>query len=484
MIWRESLKLGVIGTYNSGKTVFLTSLINHLLHHHPDQFQIKGSSQYQLKKAEILEGEAAYPTFPYQAYRDALVHQGKWPEKTLSTSQIKLYLKLNQGFQKEMELTLFDFPGEALADASMALLDYPAWCQSTLKDIQGHETERLAAAEYLKNIRQTDALNEQVCLKSYKIYLAKRRQAFRPLIQPSSFILSESSGLISSQLDPDEMIHKRYLGCEGREFVPLPVEAMAQNSDLSKRMQQHYESYRREKVLPLFKQLSTCDSLLILNDLPTMLNAGSDMCNDTVEMVKACLNFCQPGKNAVESLYCMSQLPNLYRQSSDLIAQIPLLGNVVRYVLGEKSPLEALTSTLDQWLGVKKIKRLVIAASKCDLVHENDRDKLQSLLNQLFQSTVASHSGLELYWSNLSAAVATRSCVDHHALMGELDIPGQSGEQMVKVSHIPEQWPEQWKAGEYLFPEFKPRCFPGLKVQSPEHYNMDRVFNDLMGWSS
>jgi predicted YcjX-like family ATPase len=483
MIWHESVKIGVIGTYNSGKTVFLTSLLNHLLHHSSDKFQLKGSEDICIKKTEFLETDGPYSPFPYEAYRDALVRQGKWPAKTLCSSQIKLDLKLSSGFQKNYELTLFDFPGEALADASMALLDYPSWSKATLGSIQDHETERQAASDYLSLLQQPNHLNEASLLKSYKIYLAKKRKAFRPLIQPSSFILSEESGLISSQLEVEAMIQNRFLGSRSSEFIPLSEKMIEQNSELAKRMQQHYEKYRSEKVLPLFKELATCDSLLILNDLPTMLNAGSDMCNDTIEMVKACMGFCQPGKNAVESLYLMSQIPRLYRQSTEMIAKTPILGTISQYLLGKKSPLDVVTSALDHWLGVKKIKRLVIAASKCDLVHESDRDKLQPLLKELFLSTANAHEGLDLVWSNLSAAVATRSSVEHHALLGELESASQPGEQLVKVSQLPEHWPHQWNAGEYSFPDFKPKCFPGLKVQSPEHYNMDKVFNHLIGWS-
>jgi predicted YcjX-like family ATPase len=280
------------------------------------------------------------------------------------------------------------------------------------------------------------------------------------------------------------MIQGRYLGSESKEFLPLPESYLISKPELCKSVEQHYREYRQKKVLPLFKELASCDSLLILADLPTMLNSGSDMCNDTIELVKACLDFCQPGKSSFESLYSISQLPFLYRQSTDLIKQLPLIGSLSQMLFGQKSPLEPITTTLDQWLGLKKIKRLVIAASKCDLVHESDRDHLKVLLRELFQSTASAHPGLDLHWVNLSAAVATRSSSEHHALMGQPELNEGIEEQLIKVSELPEHWPHQWHAGDFCFPDFKPKRFPGLKVQTPEHYNLDRVFNHLMGWST
>lgn len=37
---RQRIRVGVIGMYQSGKTVLLTSLINHLLNHDPDRLPL------------------------------------------------------------------------------------------------------------------------------------------------------------------------------------------------------------------------------------------------------------------------------------------------------------------------------------------------------------------------------------------------------------------------------------------------------------
>ena len=72
-------RVGVMGTYNFGKTVFLTSLINHLLHHDPKRFNL--GKVYQIKNP-VIRPVRGMPVFDYEKYRAELIHQGYWPAKT------------------------------------------------------------------------------------------------------------------------------------------------------------------------------------------------------------------------------------------------------------------------------------------------------------------------------------------------------------------------------------------------------------------
>ena len=80
-------RVGVVGLYNAGKTVLLTSLINHLENHDPDRFRL-GSGDTSVRKFELLPPDPGWAAFNYSGFRDALVHHGRWPEKTRDRSQV------------------------------------------------------------------------------------------------------------------------------------------------------------------------------------------------------------------------------------------------------------------------------------------------------------------------------------------------------------------------------------------------------------
>lgn len=77
-----SRKIGIIGTARSGKTVLLTSLINHLIEHNRTDFVIGSGKPTQISSFKLrTASQARKNNFNYAAYRDALVYKGEWPEK-------------------------------------------------------------------------------------------------------------------------------------------------------------------------------------------------------------------------------------------------------------------------------------------------------------------------------------------------------------------------------------------------------------------
>src|SRR5207248_623069 len=70
-------RVGVVGLYNAGKTVLLTSLINHLQDHDPDRFPLGGPTT-RLRKFTVLPPDHGWEPFNYAGSRDALVHGGRW----------------------------------------------------------------------------------------------------------------------------------------------------------------------------------------------------------------------------------------------------------------------------------------------------------------------------------------------------------------------------------------------------------------------
>ena len=80
-------RIGVIGPRWSGKTVFLTSLINHLKFHDAPRFCLgrrdrAGEATHfrELPETpEVAHGGGNLPWFDYDGYRNQFVQRGRWP---------------------------------------------------------------------------------------------------------------------------------------------------------------------------------------------------------------------------------------------------------------------------------------------------------------------------------------------------------------------------------------------------------------------
>src|SRR5438874_9488583 len=79
-------KVGVVGLYTSGKTVLLTSLINHLQDHDPDGFPL-GSKETRVRTFVVRAPDPNWSAFNYSGHREALVNHGRWPAKTTDRAQ-------------------------------------------------------------------------------------------------------------------------------------------------------------------------------------------------------------------------------------------------------------------------------------------------------------------------------------------------------------------------------------------------------------
>jgi predicted YcjX-like family ATPase len=466
-------KIGIVGIYNSGKTVFLTSLINHLLHHDAFDFRIYPSElDRKLSRLPVLgglfnpgvvrvqkprvgrlrEGENG---FEYERYRDELMRNGVWPEKTCADSHYRIQCQLSSQFVREMDLHFYDFPGERIADAAMGVLDYGEWSDHVLGRIMSDGDYRDLAKEFLEIQGQDRPIEAETILGVYKIGLARFRRSFRPFVTPSSFILDVEGRMINSRLEPEGMVVGRLCGVgEGAEFVPLGEDARKRNPELAERFSGFYERYKKELVLPSLNHLRTCDRLIVLVDIPTLLNSGYLMANDVHDLTRDLLDFCRPGKNFIEKMYALTGVPFLLRR--------------VR--------MEALSNT--------KITRIAFVASKCDLVHEEDRDHLLVLLKELVDNLPEKHDGVDYDFFCCSAVQSTVSDTRSHGLLGVPDLPGtdvSEGERLVTVSRVPSHWPDRWEPGDFCFPEFRPMKFPGLKTRPPKQLGLDKVFSYVLG---
>jgi uncharacterized protein len=106
------------------------------------------------------------------------------------------------------------------------------------------------------------------------------------------------------------------------------------------------------------------------------------------------------------------------------------------------------------------------------------------LLRRMAERYAADRDGLQYDFFNLASVVSTKALpmTDQgpRVLVGT-PLRGPDGkktppgaEQRFTVSELPDDWPVEWPAGRYSFPEVYPRM-PARKDYPPDQVNVDRL---------
>src|SRR3954465_6884118 len=171
-------RVGVVGLYNSGKTVLLTSLINHLQDHDPHRFPF-GKPDTTIRKFTVKGPDDGWPAFNYHGFRDSLVNYGRWPEKTKDRSQFVCQFERSDWTFSDCLLKLYDLPGERIADAGMLGRDFTGWSERVLSQLVNDTAYRTCSAPFLDAIKRP-GVTEAELLAAYRLALANLILNFKP----------------------------------------------------------------------------------------------------------------------------------------------------------------------------------------------------------------------------------------------------------------------------------------------------------------
>ncbi len=447
MMKTTECRVGVVGLFNAGKTVFLTSLINHLENHDPDRFPF-GKRDTTIRKFTREPVDRGWSAFNYAGFRDALVHSGRWPEKTKDRSQYVCRFERSDWRISDCLLKLYDLPGERLADAAMLTRNYAEWSDAILAHIENDTPYRNSCAPFLK-LLQSDAL-EMELVPAYKLALAHLILQYKPLISPSTFLL-DLQGKAAKPEAAESLAANRIAGLDAqREFVPLSATFREANPNLAALFAQRYEEYREQVAVPFLEALRSCHSLIVLVDIPMLLSAGVGMYDDNRQILRDLFDVLRPGENALKTVG--RHLANVF---------------------------------LPHDLRPGWIHRMAFVAPKMDLVHPLDRDNMGMLLKRLVGKLAENRDGLKHEYFNCASVVSTKMLagsgnertlvgVPYRDLSGKRIAPGS--QQRFTVPAIPHDWPASWQPGEYVFPEVYPSV-PTRKDCPPEQINMQAIFD-------
>ncbi len=463
MIHQKRIRVGVIGMYRSGKTVLLTSLINHLLNHHPDRLAL-GDGQVELGclKSDLPPVDAGFAKFDYGYYRSRLGNR-VWPDKTLACTQYRcrLLVKRTEKRLEQIGLTLTDMAGERLADLSMAGQTYEQWSDGIL-ELFGHLEYQSHVTEYLALIERTGVPAEAV-IAAYRHVLARLIHAYLPLVGPSTFLV-DANNKHCDALDIDGLAATRVAGLdEARQFAPLPKLIRERDAETAARFRRHFGEYRRQIVEPLAHWFTQCETLIVVADLTMLLAGGVGMYNGQKQMLSQVVDYLAPGRGRLN-------------RWADRVVRTGSLGRF------RANDLVAAASF--GRLRLPGVRRVAFVATKADKVHADDHDKLLSLLHDLTRNLAVQGrfaGGLKVEEFVCAAVKSSTSLEEYPFLEARLETASQNGvaSQRFKTAQVPEHWPDDWAIRDYIFPDIFP-SMPSNRDQPPPHIGLNRIANFIL----
>lgn len=431
-----TLRLGVTGLSRAGKTIFITALVHNLL----TGGRLPGFAplaEGRFIGARLAEyPDATIPRFAYEQHLAALTGKTPhWPESTRRISQLRVVLKYQtkawySGMRgpSTLNLDIVDYPGEWLLDLPLLGLTFAEWSAEALERARrpgsGKEAtpylDLLASVDPLKPANDPDA--EQLAA-AFTDYLRRSREhGALSTLPPGRFLL------------PGDLE-----GSPALTFAPLPrPDKTARGNSLYGMLEHRYEAYKDRVVRPFFRDhFARLDRQIVLVDTLRALNAGPAAVADLETALTAVLG-------------CFRQ--------------------------GETNPL------LRPF--VRKIDRILFAATKADHVHHTSHDRLEAILNRLVAnaSKRARFAGAETRSIALAGIRATREgsiveagdtlpTIIGTPIAGEV-LDGISYDGKTEIALFPGDLPER---PDSLFEDGSPVALNFLRFTPPQQ--LDRTVN-------
>lgn len=447
----QHVNLAVTGLSRSGKTAFITSIVNQLLHHSNgaqlDFFE--ASAQKRLIGTKRVPQQHLYiPRFEYEKAIEQLSNETpSWPVPTSGISEIRLAIRYQpkQSLLKyatdsaTLYVDITDYPGEWLLDLPMLSQTFEEWSRYTSALLR-EESRNELSKEFFEKVEKLDpfqSADEELLADiadSYTQLLHKfRNELGLSVIQPGRFILpGELAGAPILQFFP-------FTGFENLD------EDEYQNADDAScigMLRARFIEYKERVIKKFYQQhFVKFDRQIILADCLSPLNRG---------------------KYAFD----------------DLQHAITLITESFNY--GQSNILKRLFSP--------KIDKLLFAATKVDHITQDQHGNLQSLLEQLMYPIKqrVNFDAVEMESLAMASIRATRS--------GQSDYEGKKI-QVIQGSKlntdktvtlfpgsVPNSLPDEafWQDKPFDFIDFAPQPMSNPN-DALKHIRMDQAIEFLLG---
>jgi uncharacterized protein len=357
-----ALRLGVTGLSRSGKTVFLTALVNNLIT--GARLPVfAASAEGRIMRARLEpQPDDAVPRFAYEEHLKSLSGPDRrWPESTRRIAQLRLTIEFESAStwgarRSGLTVDLVDYPGEWLLDLPLLDKSYSTWSRETLAASETPARAPLsehwrAALIGLDPDAPADEDAARRIAELFTAYLKRARDDVYALstLPPGRFLM------------PGDLA-----GSPALTFAPVPLgdDKVIAPGSLAAMMARRYEAYKAHVARPFFRDhFARLDRQIVLVDALSALNSGPAALKDLENALTEVMRAFRAGRS--------SQLASIFRP---------------------------------------RIDRILFAATKADHLHHRSHDRLESILRVLTAKASARAEGVgaEIDVIALAAIRATR----------------------------------------------------------------------------
>ncbi|MFY2508432.1 YcjX family protein [Vibrio pectenicida] len=435
------VRVAVTGLSRAGKTAFISSLVNQLLHTstHDNLPLLTSARERRLVGAKREpQVDMMVPRFGYdEAMSQVFSVPPTWPEPTRDVSEIRLALKYKPtkktkklfGNSSVLHLDIVDYPGEWLLDLPLLNMDFHQWSQTQFAALKGQRGE--LAQDWLDRLNQlslasqVDEKSLEATAKAYTQYLHECKNSGLHWVQPGRFVLpGELEGAPVLQFFP----------CQYDQEAKVP-----KGSNLAMLIAR-YQEYQQKVVKAFYKHhFSTFDRQIVLVDCLQPLNSGSESFFDM--------------RHAIE------QIMHSFRYGR---------------------------SNILKRLFAPRIDKILFAATKADHVTPDQHPNLVSLLQQMVHPAwqTAAYDNIEMSCMSIASIQATQSGFINQASDTISAIQGitTEGETFtIFPGELPKKLPQPdfWINHEFNFYSFRP--LPKSEDEPLPHIRMDKAIEYLIG---
>jgi predicted YcjX-like family ATPase len=363
-----ALRLGVTGLSRSGKTVFLTALVNNLIAGIRLPV-LAASAEGRIKRATLEpQPDDAVPRFAYEEHLASLSGPNRhWPQSTRRIAELRLTIEFESAAGwgtsgSSLALDLVDYPGEWLLDLPLLDKTYAGWSRETLAASLTPARAPLSAKwrTTLVGLDPQARANEDAARRIAELFTAYLRRARDDVYALST--LPPGRFLMPGDLE----------GSPALTFAPIALgddDAVAPGS-LAAMMARRYEAYKAHVVRPFFRDhFARLDRQIVLVDALSALNSGPAALRDLENALSDVLRAFRAGRG--------SRLASIFRP---------------------------------------RIDRILFAATKADHLHHTSHDRLEGILRALTAKAIARAEGVgaEIDVIALAAIRATREAQIRH----------------------------------------------------------------------
>ncbi|MCG6415578.1 YcjX family protein [Vibrio fluvialis] len=436
------VRLAVTGLSRAGKTAFISSLVNQLLHtstHNNLPLLAAARDKRIIGAKRVPQTNLMVPRFAYDEAMEQL-HSipPQWPVPTRDVSEIRLAIKYQSkrrtrkliSSTSTLYLDIIDYPGEWLLDLPLLELDFATWSAQQFNALHGTRAELakpwLTALDALDLDQEANEKTLAQIAALYTEYLHQCKEHGLHWVQPGRFVL------------PGELE-----GAPVLQFFPcrnVTSERKAVKHSMLALLKQRYEEYQNKVVKAFYKHhFATFDRQIVLVDCLSPLNEGHESFMDMRSAIEQIMQSFRYGRSGILSR-----------------------------------------------LFAPKIDKVLFAATKADHVTPDQHPNMVSLLQQMIHPAWqhAAYENIDMSCISMASVRATQS--------GYIDAPQgkvsaiqgvtAAGDAItVYPGDVPSKLPNPnyWQEHQFDFTAFRPMENSG--DEPCKHIRLDKALETLIG---